>query len=353
MTSGTRTTDHLREEALLLAMERVLITGGAGFIGSHFVDRLIANGVSEVVVLDNLNRGRLENLKGSWERMRFMQGDIRDRRLLRELLPGKDVVFHLAAVSRVVEAEEDLDRTFAVNVQGTFNVLSAALEAGVHRVVFASSREVYGEPDYLPVPEKAPLKPKNGYGTSKASAELWCRLFRCRGLDVVILRLANVYGPRDYGRVIPTFLECARKGQPLVLYGGRQVLDFIWIETVVEVLIRAGTMKLLAGVDAVNVGSGKGVALTELADQVRSRVTHPVPIQVHPSRAVDVDRFVADIDQLQRLFGVIPEEDPLAHLGELVSEGTLLSPDEGSRLDVRQGGLPPPETEIARKARSW
>src|SRR4029077_13273970 len=127
----------------------------------------------------------------------------------------------------------DLNYTFNTNVAGTFNLLQAAKSNGVRRVVFASSREVYGDPRQLPVPETAPIKPKNSYGASKAAGEAYCGAFGREDLEIAVLRLANVYGPGDAGRVLPLFMGSALQDLPLVLYGGQQILDFVWIDVVI------------------------------------------------------------------------------------------------------------------------
>src|SRR5215471_2362503 len=210
-------------------IDKVVVTGGAGFIGSHLVDRLLADTQSEVVILDNLHRGRLTNLAQHADspRLSIIQGDIRDFDIVAQTLRGADVVYHLAAQSTVMGAVDDLDYSFGTNVIGTFNVLKAASRESVQRVVFASSREVYGEPIELPVDEGQPLLAINFYGASKVMGEAYCRAFRrANGLDTVILRLSNAYGPRDYGRVIPLWIEQALRGEDLELYGGKQVLDF-------------------------------------------------------------------------------------------------------------------------------
>ena len=151
----------------------ILVTGGAGFIGTHLVASLLAEG-KEVSVLDNLTRGRISNTgKG----FRFVQGDIRDRETVVKAMTGVDILFHLAAQSNVMGAVTDLDYSFTTNVFGTFEVLRAAKEAGVRRVVFTSSREVYGDAAVLPVSEDAPLHAKNAYGASKVAGELYCRVF--------------------------------------------------------------------------------------------------------------------------------------------------------------------------------
>jgi UDP-glucose 4-epimerase len=295
---------------------RVLITGGAGFIGSHLTDRLVADRGAEVVVLDNLKRGRLENLAACRERVQFVEGDIRDDALVTRLVKDTDVVYHLAAESTVMGAEQEPEYALTTNVLGTFNILRAAQAAGVKRVVVASSREVYGEPDILPVVESAPLKAANVYGLSKVAAEMCCRLLQARGLSVAILRLTNVYGLRDVGRVIPTFVQRALAGQPLLLYGGDQVLDFVWIGTVVECLIRAAHIEGLDG--PINLGSGFGTPLVDLARRIAAAGGAGSPLRVLPPRLAEVRRFVADTQRMVDVLGVRPERESLSHLGELM-----------------------------------
>src|SRR5690349_15953885 len=222
--------------------EKVVVTGGAGFVGSHLVDRLLADTSAEVVVIDNLSRGRLANLARHQAdpRLRIIEGDIRDAALVAQTVRGAELVFHLAAQSTVMGAVHDLDYSFSTNVVGTFNVLRESSTAGVRRVVFASSREVYGEPIELPVDEGQPLLAINFYGASKVVGEAYCRAFRrASGLDTVILRIANAYGPRDSGRVIPHWVEQAATGADLQIYGGKQVLDFVWVGQVVDALLSA------------------------------------------------------------------------------------------------------------------
>ena len=181
----------------------VVVTGGAGFIGHHLVAALArstANDLGEpIVVLDNLHRGQPRAL-APWiasGAVRFIQGDLRDPRAVAEALVGASVVYHLAAQANVVGSETDPDYAFTTNVVGTEILLRAASAAGVRRVVFASSREVYGQPQALPVPETAPLAPRNTYGASKAAGEMLARAAATGGLEIVALRLANVYGPGD------------------------------------------------------------------------------------------------------------------------------------------------------------
>jgi nucleoside-diphosphate-sugar epimerase len=299
---------------------KALVTGGAGFIGAHLVEALVAAG-DEVVVLDNLRRGdraRLDAI-GRAARggaLRLIEGDVRDRDTVRAATTGVERVYHVAAQSNVLGAVSDLDYSFSSNVVGTYNVLVAAREAAVGRIVFSSSREVYGEVDQVPVAEDRPLNPKNAYGASKVAGEVYCRVFQnTYGLDVSVLRLANVYGPGDSDRVIPIWLDRARRGQDLELYGGTQVLDFVPVGLVVEALRRAAERSL--GGQPLNVGSGVGTTLYDLAARVQALSGAAVGLRVLPARAVEVTRFVADVSRMRALLSLEPPADPLVALPDL------------------------------------
>lgn len=291
----------------------ILVTGGAGFIGTHLVESLLAEG-QEVSVLDNLSRGRISD---TGKRFRFVQGDIRDRETVKKAMTGVDTLFHLAAQSNVVGAMTDLDYSFTTNVCGTFEVLRAAQEAGVRRVVFTSSREVYGDAAVLPVSEDAPLRAKNAYGASKVAGELYCRVFGAAEMEVNVLRLANVYGPGDRDRVIPSFLENAAHGRSLRINGGQQVIDFVWIGTVVTALRAAAFGPVLPG--PINIGSGEGTTLMELAETIRALTGTKVDIEMAPSRSFETVKFIADVRQAERLLGVARQDDPLFGLSAMVA----------------------------------
>ena len=300
---------------------KALVTGGAGFIGAHLVAALVAAG-AEVVVLDNLRRGdraRLDAIGHAARAgaLRLIEGDVRDRDTVRAATTGVERVYHLAAQSNVLGAVSDVDYSFTSNVVGTYNVLLAAREAAVGRIVFTSSREAYGEVDQVPVAEDRPMNPKNAYGASKVAGEVYCRVFQnTYGLDVSVLRLANVYGPGDRDRVIPIWLDRARRGEDLELYGGKQVLDFVPVSLVVEALRRAGERSL--GGQPVNVGSGAGTTLYDLAARVQALCgTAAVGLRVLPARTVEVTRFVADVGRMRALLGLEPPSDPLVALEEL------------------------------------
>ena len=301
----------------LVTVPNILVTGGAGFIGSHLVERLITSGHGPIRVLDNLQRGRQENLASCWDRIEFLRGDIRDAPFVRDALREVDVVFHLAAQSNVLGAVHDIDYSFSTNVIGTFNVLRAARDAGAKRVVFTSSREVYGDPDRLPVPESAPLRPKNAYGASKVAGEAYCQAFGKDGLETVVLRLGNVYGPRDRDRVIPLFIENALQGKPLTINGGEQVVDFVWIESVVDALIRAGFGHHIE--DPVNVANGRGTTIHELATRVLKQTGNQVPLQHVPQHSAEVMGFVADVTRTKSILNINFLEDPLSRLDEVIN----------------------------------
>ncbi len=321
----------------------IVVTGGAGFIGRHLVARLANNSAAfgthgePIVVLDNLRRGSREALEPLIARgeVCFLECDVRDPSALADALRGAEYVFHLAAQSNVMGSESDPDFTFTTNVVGIQNVLQAAAAAGARRVIFTSSREVYGQPDSLPVLETAPLAPKNAYGGSKAAGEMFCRVAAERNnLEVVSLRLANAYGSGDTGRVIPLWLDHAARGDDLLLFGGTQVLDFVWVGDVVSALVRAALVPRdifsAAGMVpqaetapgffvALNVGTGRGISLHMLADRVRESIGRPVDVRLLPARSAEVERFVPDVTLMRRTLGLRPDP-PLAHLPELARE---------------------------------
>jgi len=292
---------------------RVLVTGGAGFVGSHLVDALVDRG-DNVVVLDNLRRGRIEHIDHHIKSgaVALITGDIRDEELLSRAIEGAGLVYHLAAQSNVMGAVQDMDYSFTTNVIGTYNVLKAASAAGVRRLVFSSSREVYGDPDRIPVREDAPLAAKNPYGASKLAGEAYCRVwYAATGLDCMILRFANVYGPRDRDRVIPIWLQRASDGEDLEVYGGRQILDFISVGHAVDALLAAATC---ANEGAVNVGSGKGTQILDLGQRIIGMARAGSTLRILPERGIEVVRFVADVDRMRSVLGIEPPADPLCAL---------------------------------------
>ena len=294
---------------------KIVVTGGAGFIGSHLVDRLVARNAGEIIVVDNFHRGRPENLASAGESIRLISGDIRDRATVEEVLRDAEVVYHLAAQSNVMGSAADLDYSFSTNVNGTFEVLRAARKFGVERVVFASSREVYGDPESLPVSESAQIRPKNPYGASKAAGEAYCRAFDSTNTQVRVLRLTNIYGPRDYERVIPLFLQRAMRNQPLTIYGGGQLIDFFWIDYAVEAMLKAAELPNWPG--PVNVGSGRATDLRELARRVIATTGSASEIRIASARNIEVAQFVAATERQLQYLEIRSPTDPLAQLPKL------------------------------------
>jgi UDP-glucose 4-epimerase len=295
-----------------------VVTGGAGFIGSHLVDALLARAGTTVLVLDNLSRGRMSNLAHHEGDPRFelMLGDVREKGDVAKAVEGASVVFHLGAQSNVMGAVSDPRYSFETNVVGTFNVLEAAAEARVKRVVFASSREAYGESRTLPVPEDQPLDAKNTYGASKAAAEAYCRTFsNVFELETAILRLANVYGPRDFDRVIPLWITRALRGAPIVVFGGDQIIDFVWVGQVVDALLSAAEKRIAR---PVNVASGVGTPIGNLAQKVLVGTNSASPLEMIPARPEEVRRFVADVRRMSCILDIAPAADPLEHLPKVI-----------------------------------
>ena len=291
---------------------RILVTGGAGFIGGNLVSRLASMGAGDIRVLDNLHRGYSRaSLPATVE---FRKSDIRDQNALTDALKGCEIVFHLAAQSNVMGAVTDASYSFNTNVVGTYNVLQAAAAAGVRRLVFPSSREVYGDPRSIPVPETAALRAKNAYGASKIAGEVYCRLAAQQGLETVVLRLANVYGPGDRDRVIPLFGAAASAGLPITVFGRQKILDFVWIDVVVDAMIRAAFGRHIRG--PVNVGSGKGTTIVELAHRMVDLSRSVSKIKVVEEREQEVGRFVADIARAKRLLDTPVPDDPLWALSQ-------------------------------------
>jgi UDP-glucose 4-epimerase len=288
----------------------ILITGGAGYIGSRLAARL--EGDHAVTVLDNFHRGTVVT-----ESARLCEGDVRDENLLNELTRNTDVIFHLAAESAVMSANTDPEYCFSTNVTGTFRVLQAAKANNVKRVVFSSSREVYGESPRLPVSESAPLAPRNIYGASKAAGEMCCGAYLADlSNEISIVRLSNVYGPGDKGRVIPLFVNNAIQDLPLTLFGARQVIDFLWIDTAIEALLQLGLGPYIPG--PLNIASGKGTDIFELASRVVSAAGSSSTIEVAPARDVEVMRFIADVSAARSALNLPVPEDPLFGLPEVI-----------------------------------
>jgi len=292
----------------------VLVTGGAGFIGSHLVARLLKEGF-EVVVLDNLSTGSLENLELCLENenFRFVKGSIIDERAMREALKDVEAVFHLAAITSVPYSVEYPDVTREVNVDGTRKLLEECLSAGVERFIYVSSCAVYGEPKYLPIDEEHPARPVSPYAESKLEAERLCREFqKAYGLKTTIVRPFNVYGPRmkggRYGGVIARFIKRLRSNKPPIIYGdGTQTRDFVHVWDIINALMHTLNNQKAIG-EIFNVASGVATSIGQLAKLVMelSGVDGLKPLY-RPARNGDIKHSYADISKAKARLGYEPK----------------------------------------------
>ena len=298
---------------------KIVITGGAGFVGSHLVDRLLSDPDTQVVVLDNLSRGRPENLAQyrSDPRLELVRGDVSHTRTVYEAFAGARVVYHLASASRATDPEVDVATAFATNVVGTFNVLTAALAHSVHRVIFTSSAEVYGRPVSLPVEEGYPLLPVSLEGGMKAAGEALCRIFRNEmGLDVAILRLTRIYGQRDVDSRIAVWVESAEAGRDLGVDEVDEIVDVVWVGQVVDALMRAGTV--LRSLPPINVASGTGTSMLGMAKRIVRHASSGSRIRFIPAQPVRLPQFVASVERMREFLGIEPLQDPLGHIEDLL-----------------------------------
>jgi len=299
-----------------------LVTGGAGFIGSHIDDRLVEQG-KQVRVLDDLAGAEPRNLTGVLDQIELIDGDIRDVDAVRRALKGVEVVFHQAAIASVQQSIDDPHETLDVNVNGTLHVLEAARDASCRRVVFASSAAVYGDSPELPKTEDMLPKPMSPYAVSKLAGEHLCAVYsQVHGLETVSLRYFNVFGPRQdpsspYSGVISRFVEAIRKGESPVIYGdGEQTRDFVYVGDVVEANLLAAEAGGVAG-QVYNIGEGIEVSLNELLRTICEVTgTSRVPTYL-PERTGDIRHSVACTSEAKRAFGFRPGtrlEDGLAKL---------------------------------------
>ena len=308
-------------------VDRVLVTGGAGFIGSHLVDRLMGEGF-EVVVLDDFSSGKGENLNQHFGKANFclVEGDVRNKADVRKALKGVDVVFHLAAIVSVDFSVKNPLLVNEVNVDGTLNVLRESLKAGVKRFVYASSCAVYGEPVHLPINEEHPAKPLSPYGVSKLAAEHYCRVFHeVYGLETVCLRFFNVYGSRQvigpYSGVVMNFIDRLKCGKQPIIYGdGEQTRDFVFVKDVADACAGAMRCEDCVG-EVINVGSGMETSINELANVLVGLfgLRDVTPVYAEP-KAGDIRRSCADLSKAERLLGYKPSKSLVEGLATLLKE---------------------------------
>jgi UDP-glucose 4-epimerase len=291
--------------------KRILITGGAGLIGSHIADLLVDEGVAEIVVLDNFVRGRRENLAKAISRgkLTLVEGDIRDRQVVRDVMSGIDVVFHQAAI-RITQCAEEPRLAVDVLVNGTFNIIESAVEAGVPKLVAASSASVLGMADSFPTSESHhPYNNRTIYGAAKSFNEGMLRSFaEMSGLQYVALRYFNVYGPRmdvhgAYTEVFIRWMERIANGQAPIIFGdGRQTMDFVHVHDIARANVLAAKSSVTD--EVFNVASGTEISLRELAEMLPRIMGSAATPEFAPARKVNpVPRRLADTTKAKQLLG--------------------------------------------------
>ncbi|NBS76148.1 MAG: SDR family oxidoreductase [Betaproteobacteria bacterium] len=298
---------------------KCLVTGGAGFIGSHLVDQLLDAG-HDVCVVDNLSSGRLKNLELALQHPNcaFVQADIVDRNAIEPLFENIDWVFHLAGVADIVPSIENPELYFNVNVSGTMNVLQSAKNANIKKLIYAASSSSYGIPDIYPTPETSPINAQYPYALTKYMGEElvmhWSKVF---GLSAISLRLFNVYGTRSrtsgaYGAVFGVFLAQKIKGHPLTVVGdGSQSRDFTYVTDVASAFIAAASSN--ASGEVFNVGSGNHYSVNSLVELLDSEVVYI------PKRPGEPDCTFADVSKIQSSFGWTAKVDLQAGVSNMLA----------------------------------
>ena len=291
---------------------RYLVTGGAGFIGSNVVDELVRRG-HDVTVLDDLSTGAERNLAGVRAKIDFRAGSIVDLATVQSACRRVDYVLHLAARTSVPKSVVDPIETNRVNIDGTLNVLVAARDAKVRRVVYAASSSAYGETPTLPKVETMPAEPISPYGVTKYVGELYAQVFgRVYGLENASVRYFNVFGPRQdptsqYSGVLSRFMLAAIKGEPLTIYGdGEQSRDFTYVDNVVDETLRACEASGASG-KAFNGGTGARITLNQVVKLLEKIIGKKLQVKYDPPRAGDIRDSQADISLAKNVLGYTPQ----------------------------------------------
>ena len=304
---------------------KVLVTGGGGFIGSNLVRGLLAHG-DDVRVLDNFATGSRTNLDDVADDVEVVEGELRSYERVHNAVRGVEVVFHLGALGSVPRSVQDPLTTSAVNVEGTLNVLLAARDEGIRRVVFASSSSVYGSAIELPAREDGPVDPISPYGVAKLAAERYCVSFSrvYHSFETVVLRYFNVFGPRQnphsqYAAVVPLFITAIARGEPVTIFGdGGQSRDFTYVDNVVEANLRAADADGANG-RIFNVAAGSPASVDTLAETISALLGKPVEKRYEPPRPGDLRDSYAEIEAARDVLGWEPTigfEDGLRRTAE-------------------------------------
>lgn len=288
--------------------QRVLITGGAGFIGSHLAALLLSEGRS-VRILDNFSTGDYSNIRLLPERCDIVEGDIRDLEICRKACQDVDSVFHLAAIASVAGSISDPQKNHDVNINGTLNMLLAARDSRARRFVFSSSAAVYGNSETVPTQESQPLYPQSPYATSKACGEFYCRNFyELYGLETVMLRYFNVFGPRQnmksgYSAVIPSFINAIVANEKPMIYGdGTQTRDFVYVENIARANMLASEADHASG-EVFNIGSGQAISLLDLLSCLEQITERRSMAEFYTGRPGEVRHSRADISKAVGILG--------------------------------------------------
>ena len=292
-------------------MAKYLVTGAAGFIGSNIVEELVGRG-ADVRALDNLSTGKASNLAPFMDRIEFVEGDLNDTKLLSKVIRGVDFVLHQAALPSVPRSLADPLKSHEANATGTLNLLIAARDEGVKRLVYASSSSVYGNSLMLPKREDMPTQPLSPYAVNKLAAEQYCRVFaRVFGLPAVALRYFNVFGPRQdpgsqYAAVIPAFISSVLRDESPTIYGdGTQTRDFTYVQNVVQANLLACETDKADG-EALNFACGERTSLLGLLGEINRLLGTNVEPIFEPGRAGDVKDSLADVSRARDLIGYTP-----------------------------------------------
>nr|MBU1328559.1 SDR family oxidoreductase [Candidatus Omnitrophota bacterium] len=291
---------------------KFLVTGGAGFIGSHIVDALVGNG-DKVTVLDDFSSGRMENLAGVINKIELIKGDIRSKDIVKKAVEGIDYVLHQAALRSVPKSLANPELYNDVNINGTLNILTASRDAKVKRVVMASSSSIYGDIDRFPEREDFLPQLISPYGLTKLAAEYYSRIFsKIYGLETVNLRYFNVFGPRqslenEYAVVIPKFVTCILKDEPPPIHGdGKQTRDFTYVANVVQANIKSATTPGII-CEVFNIACGKAYSVLDIVKYVNKILGKNILPAFGPIRTGDAKHTLADISRVKKLIGFKPE----------------------------------------------
>jgi len=293
-------------------MAKVLVTGGAGFIGSHLVEALV-KAKHDVTVIDNLFSGKQSNLSAVLDKITFVKGNITDESVLKKVMHGMEYVFHLAAIASVPYSVQHPLETNEVNATGTLKVLLAARDAKVKRVIYSSSAAVYGDEPSLPKTENSPLKPQTPYALTKLAGEQYAVIFnKIYGIETVSLRYFNVYGPRQdptspYTGVITKFVTALKnKQQPTIFGDGMQTRDFVFVTDVVQANLKAMTASHAAG-RVFNIATGVQVSIKEMLAHLNEVLSTKIAPKFAPKQPGDIIHSVADISEAKKGLHFHPE----------------------------------------------